>query len=240
VLSVGKLGSQDCSEVVPVIEIPGVLSFLAKGDFTTEMPGLNELIPQYRDAYGTHLPDDPIYGERAGQAIDYMPNLEVTYWGFRIMIGFGAIAAFAALVALWITRKGTVPRSKPLMRLAVLGILAPFGANAAGWIFTEMGRQPFVVAPNPNPSGVDGVFMFTAAAVSPGVDGREIVFSLVALGLVYLVLMIVEVALLARFVRAGIAGVMPEHFGTGDDDTDSNTDDADADRARDDVLAFAY
>jgi len=240
VLSVGKLGSQDCSEVVPVIEIPGVLSFLAKGDFTTEMPGLNELIPQYRDEYGTHLPDDPIYGERAGQAIDYMPNLEVTYWGFRIMIGFGAIAAFAALVALWITRKGTVPRSKPLMRLAVLGILAPFGANAAGWIFTEMGRQPFVVAPNPNPSGVDGVFMFTAAAVSPGVDGREIVFSLVALGLVYLALMIVEVALLARFVRAGIAGVMPERFGTGDDDTDSNTDDADADRARDDVLAFAY
>jgi cytochrome d ubiquinol oxidase subunit I len=247
VLSVGKLGSQDCSEVVPVVEIPGVLSFLAKGDFTTEMPGLNQLIPEYQEAYGTNLPDDPIYGERAGQTIDYMPNLEVTYWGFRIMIGFGAIAAFAALVALWITRKGTVPRSKPLMQLAILGILAPFGANAAGWIFTEMGRQPFVVVPNPNPSGVDGVFMFTAAAVSPGVDGREIVFSLVSLGLVYLVLMIVEVMLLARFVRAGVAGVMPERFGLHDDaekhDADDGGTDAGADGGagdRDDVLAFAY
>jgi len=123
------------------------------------------------------------------------------------------------------------------MGLAVLGILAPFGANAAGWIFTEMGRQPFVVAPNPNPSGVDGVFMFTAAAVSPGVDGREIVFSLVSLGLVYLILMIVEVMLLTRFVRAGVAGVMPEAFGDHDDHDD---DDPDGDAERDDVLAFAY
>jgi cytochrome d ubiquinol oxidase subunit I len=238
VLSIGKLGSQDCSEVMPVIEIPGVLSFLAKGDFTTDMPGLNELIPQYQELYGTHLPNDPIYGERSGMQVDYMPNLEVTYWGFRIMIGFGAISAFAALVALWLTRKGTVPRAKPLMQLAVFGILAPFGANAAGWIFTEMGRQPFVVVPNPNPSGVDGVFMFTAAAVSPGVDGREIVFSLVSLGLVYLVLMIVEVALIARFVRAGVAGVMPERFGVHDDaDADGGGDDT---GDRDDVLAFAY
>ncbi len=238
VLSIGSLGSQDCDEVIPVIEIPGVLSFLAKGDFTTELAGINQLIPEYRAAYGTHLPDDPIYGERAGMEIDYLPNLEVTYWGFRIMIGFGAVAAFAALVALWLTRRGTVPRPRWLMQLAVFGILAPFGANAAGWIFTEMGRQPFVVVPNPDISGVDGVFMFTAAAVSPGVDGREIVFSLVALGLVYLALMIVEVALLARFVRAGVAGVMPEAFGVTGDDTDPDADD-DA-RERDDVLAFAY
>ena len=109
--------------------------------------------------------------------------MEVTYWGFRMMIGFGGVAALAALVALWATRKGTVPASRGLMRLAVFGILAPFGANAAGWIFTEMGRQPFVVAPNPDPSGIDQVFMFTAAAVSPGVSAGEILTSLVVLDL---------------------------------------------------------
>ena len=237
VLSIGELGSQDCSKVVPIIEIPGMLSFLAKGDFTTQLPGINDLIPEYQELYGTNLPDNPIYGDRAGAEIDYMPNLEVTYWGFRIMIGFGAIAAFAGLVALWLTRKGTVPASKPLMQLAVFGILAPFGANAAGWIFTEMGRQPFVVAPNPNPSGVDGVFMSPAASVSPGVDGGEVVFSLVSLGLVYLALMVVEVMLIARFVRAGIAGVMPERFRADDDDRNGPDDDA---GNRDDVLAFAY
>ncbi len=233
VLSVGKLGAQDCSEVVPIIEIPGVLAFLAKGDFETEVPGLNELIPLYEETYGTTLPDDPKYGEYAGKEISYMPNLEVTYWGFRIMIGFGALAAFAAAVALFLTRKGTVPASKPLMQLAVVGILAPFGANVAGWVFTEMGRQPFVVAPNPNPSGVDGVFMYTAAAVSPGVEAWEMLVSLIALTLVYLLLMVAEVYLLVRYVRAGTAGVMPEQF------TDHDEHDGDAQK-RDDVLAFAY
>jgi len=232
VLSIGDLGSQDCDSIQTIVAIPGILSFLAKGDFTTEMPGINDLIPQYQEAYGTTLPDDPRYGERAGQPIQYLPLMEVTYWGFRIMIGFGALAAFAAVVALWLTRKGTVPRSRWLMRLAVFGILAPFGANIAGWVFTEMGRQPFVVAPNPNPSGTDGVYMFTAAAVSPGVTAGELIFSLVALGAVYLALLVVELTLLVRYVRAGVVGAMPELAATDDSD--------DPDARRDDVLAFAY
>ena len=229
VLAVGDLAAQDCSQVTTVIEIPGLLSFLANGDFTTEVKGVNTLVPIYQDKYGTNLPDNPILGDRAGQAIDYVPLMAVTYWGFRLMIGFGALAAFAAVVALWMTRKGTVPKSKWLMRLALLGILAPFAASAAGWVFTEMGRQPFVVAPNPTPGGIDGVFMFTASAVSPGVEPWEMIVSLVALTLVYLALLVVEVGLLWKYARAGVAGVMPE-LDESHDDTDKT----------DDVLAFAY
>jgi cytochrome bd ubiquinol oxidase subunit I len=229
VLAFGDLAAQDCSQVTTVIEIPGLLSFLANGDFTTEVKGVNTLVPIYQDKYGTNLPDNPILGDRAGQAIDYVPLMAVTYWGFRLMIGFGALAAFAALVALWMTRKGTVPQSKWLMRLALLGILAPFAASAAGWVFTEMGRQPFVVAPNPTPGGIDGVFMFTASAVSPGVEPWEMIVSLVALTLVYLALLVVEVGLLVKYTRAGVAGVMPE-LDESHDDTDKT----------DDVLAFAY
>lgn len=234
VLSVGNLGSQDCDDIVAVFEVPGLLSFLANGDFTTEVKGVNTLLPEYQEKYGKTLPDDPIYGERAGMTIDYLPVMEVTYWGFRIMIGFGGLAAFAALVALWILRKGTVPESRWLMRLAVFGILAPFGANSAGWIFTEMGRQPFVVAPNPDPSGIDGVFMFTAAAVSPGVSLAELVFSLIALTLVYAVLLVVEVKLLVIYVRGGVASAMPELAEKHDDDGGPHGKDDD------DVLAFAY
>jgi cytochrome d ubiquinol oxidase subunit I len=168
--------------------------------------------------------------------VQYVPIMWVTYWGFRMMIGFGAIAAFAAAVALWLTRKGTVPRSPWIMRLAVLGILAPFAASAAGWIFTEMGRQPFVVAPNPDASGIDGVFMFTAAAVSPGVTAGELLFSLIALTLVYAGLLVVELTLLVRYVRAGVAGAMPELGHDPDDRPDGRSDD----RSDDDVLSFAY
>ncbi|GAB3821837.1 cytochrome ubiquinol oxidase subunit I [Tessaracoccus terricola] len=232
-LSVGDLrggGATTCDDVVGVFEIPGLLSFLAHNNFTTDVKGINTLLPEYQEKYGTHLPDDPMYGERAGSEIDYLPVMEVTYWGFRLMITLGGLSAAAAAVALWLTRKGTVPGGKWLARLALLGILAPFGANSTGWIFTEMGRQPFVVAPNPTFDGIDQVFMYTAAAVSPGVSAGEMLSSLVALTLVYAVLLVVEVVLLTRYVRGGIGSAMPELNHHPDDDGERDTD----------VLSFAY
>jgi cytochrome d ubiquinol oxidase subunit I len=237
--AVGSLGSKDCKGVVDVISVPGVLGFLANGSFDTPVKGVDQLLPEYQQKYGTNLPDKSIYGARAGEKIDYVPIVEVTYWGFRLMIFFGAIAAFAALVALWLTRKGTVPRSRGLMMLAIFGILSPFAANSAGWIFTEMGRQPFVVAPNPTPGGIDGVFMFTAAAVSPGVDAGSMLFSLITLTLVYGVLMVFELKLLIKYVRAGVAGAMPELAAAPDDDAGGPTPPKGG-ASGDDVLAFAY
>jgi cytochrome bd ubiquinol oxidase subunit I len=169
--------------------------------------------------------------------------MEVTYWGFRMMIGFGGVAALAALLALWVTRKGTVPASKWLMRLAVFGILAPFGANAAGWIFTEMGRQPFVVAPNPDLNGIDQVFMFTAAAVSPGVSAGELLTSLIVLTAVYGVLLVVEVKMLVKYVRGGVVSAMPELGHKPADENEDATPGPDGSgpkKPADDVLAFAY
>jgi cytochrome d ubiquinol oxidase subunit I len=241
VLSVGNLGSKNCDDITALIEVPGILSFLAKGDFTTEVKGVNSLLDQYKADYGTHLPDNPIYGERAGQEIQYVPVMEVTYWGFRMMIGFGGVAALAALVALWLTRKGTVPASPWLMRLAVFGILAPFGANAAGWIFTEMGRQPFVVAPNPDLNGIDQVFMFTAAAVSPGVSAGELLTSLIVLAAVYGALLVVEVKLLVKYIRGGVVSAMPELANVpADENGDATPGPGGTAKPADDVLAFAY
>src|SRR3712207_2099592 len=111
-------------------------------------------------------------------------------------------------------------------------------ANAAGWIFTEMGRQPFVVHPNPEVPRTEQVYFFTAQAVSPGVSAGEVLTSLIALGTVYGALAVVEVWLLTRFVRRGVTtgdgapvpGSPPE--GTPDDDVPGGRDD--------DVLSFAY
>jgi cytochrome d ubiquinol oxidase subunit I len=157
----------------------------------------------------------------------------VTYWGFRLMIGLGMLAALISAVAFWLSRKGTVPQSRWLMRIAVAAMLLPFAANIAGWIFTEMGRQPFVVAPNPDPSGVDGVFMYVAAAVSPGVSATEMLVSLIALTAIYAVLLVVEVLLLTRYVRGGVASAMPE---LAEQPSDAEA----TDRQDEDVLAFAY
>lgn len=204
IFAIGDVSSPDC-ENVKSVTVPALLSFLANGDFDSEVRGIDDLVVEYREKYGEFYPVDERLGELSGQPIDYVPNLPVTYWGFRLMIGFGAVGAGIGVVVWWLTRK-RVPSSRWFPRLALAGIATPFLANSFGWIFTEMGRQPFVVAPNP--SGVDGVWMFTAQAVS-GLTVGEVLTSLIALTLVYGVLAVVEVFLVRKYVRGGVAAVMP-------------------------------
>ncbi len=213
VLSVGNLGSKNCDDIVAADR--GPRASCPSSPRATSPPRSRASTACSTSTRPTTAPTcrtTPSTGNGPARRSSTCPVMEVTYWGFRMMIGFGGLAACAALVALWVTRKGTVPASRGLMRLAVFGILAPFGANAAGWIFTEMGRQPFVVAPNPDPSGIDQVFMFTAAAVSPGVSAGELLTSLVVLTAVYAVLLVVEVKLLVKYIRGG---VVVGHAGTG-------------------------
>jgi cytochrome d ubiquinol oxidase subunit I len=199
VFAIGDVSSPDC-ENVKSITVPALLSFLAKGDFTSPVTGVQDLVEQYQEKYGSHYPVDPRLGDLSGKPIDYVPNLPVTYWSFRLMIGLGAVGAFAGVAVLWLTRRGRVPKTRWFPRLALASIATPFLANSFGWIFTEMGRQPFVVAPNP--SGVDGVWMFTARAVS-GLTVGEVLTSLIALTAAYGVLAVVEIVLMRRYVRAG-------------------------------------
>jgi cytochrome d ubiquinol oxidase subunit I len=224
-----KFGSQDCDDVHSVT-IPYLLSFLAHDDFSTAVPGINELEREYADSYGTTYPDDPSFGDLAGQPIDYTPLLATTYWNFRLMVGMGIASAGVAALALWTTRRGRVPTSRIGVTGALLAAGAPFVGNAAGWVFTEMGRQPFVVHPNPDVPRAEQIYFFTAQAVSPGVGAGEVLTSLIGLTLLYGALAMVEAWLLVRFVRRGITtgdgAPIPEHTAEGTPD--------------DDVLSFAY
>jgi cytochrome d ubiquinol oxidase subunit I len=243
IFAFGKFGSNECDDVHS-ITVPYILSYLAHGDFSTAVPGVNELQQEYAEAYGATYPDDPSFGDKAGEPIDYTPLLAVTYWNFRLMIGMGAVSAAVAAYALWSTRKGRVPTWRIGVYGSLLAVAAPFVANASGWIFTEMGRQPFVVYPNPDVPRAEQVYFFTAQAVSPGVGAGEVLTSLIALATVYGALAVVELWLIVRFVRRGITtddgaptpGSPPE--GTPDDDVDPQH--RGSGRDRDDVLSFAY
>jgi cytochrome d ubiquinol oxidase subunit I len=240
ILAWGKLGSNECDDVHS-ITVPYLLSYLAHGDFSTAVPGVNELQEEYAAVYGETYPDDPSFGDKAGEPIDYTPLLAVTYWNFRLMIGMGGVSASVAAYALWATRKGRVPTSRIGVYGSLLAVAAPFVANASGWIFTEMGRQPFVVHPNPDVPVEDQVYFFTAQAVSPGVSAAEVWASLIALTLVYGALAVVELWLLTGFVRRGVTtgdgAPVPGH--SPEDGPDDDIDPPRRDRD-DDVLSFAY
>ncbi|MGY1916623.1 cytochrome ubiquinol oxidase subunit I [Blastococcus sp. SYSU DS0973] len=239
----GKLGSNECDDVHS-ITVPYLLSYLAHGDFSTAVPGVNDLQEAYSEVYGATYPDDPSFGNKAGEPIDYTPVLSVTYWSFRLMIGMGAVSAGVAGYALWATRRGRTPTSRIGVHGSLLAVAAPFVANATGWIFTEMGRQPFVVYPNPDVPVDEQVYFFTAQGVSPGVTAAEVWTSLIGLTLVYGALAVVELWLIGRFVRRGVT--------TGDhtpaqpapvpgETAEGGSGGADVPRrSDDDVLSFAY
>ena len=235
-----KLGSNECDDVHS-ITIPYILSFLAHSDFSSAVPGVNELQQEYAAVYGATYPDDPSFGDKAGEPIDYTPVLAVTYWGFRLMIGMGLVSAAVAAYALWSTRRGRVPTSRIGVYGSLLAVGAPFVGNAAGWIFTEMGRQPFVVYPNPDTPVGEQVYFFTAQAVSPGITAAEVWTSLISLAVLYGALAVVEVGLIVRFARTGVTEgdtTPTPGIGTGKAPEDPPT--RPEDDTSDDVLQFAY
>ena len=166
-----SVGSLDGSDATTIIKVPGLLSFLATGDFNGEVKGINPLQDEYAAEYG----DDALTASDS-----YKPVIPVTYWSFRFMIGLGLLGAAGAALILWLTRG-----SKDLKKwVGTLGLLLPVimvFANSWAWMFTEMGRQPWIVFG----------LMSTASGVSPGV-AWEVWVSVIVFTLLYGVLAVVE------------------------------------------------
>ena len=111
-----------------------------------------------------------------------------------MMVGAGTLMFLLAAYGLWkVVRKG-VPENALYLKLMFWAIALPYIANSAGWIFTEVGRQPWLVF------GLQK----TIDGVSPAVGVGEVLFSLIAFTLVYGILMVADVVLLKKYAAAGI------------------------------------
>jgi cytochrome d ubiquinol oxidase subunit I len=132
------------------IEIPNGLSLLAQGSLHARVEGLEQVPEQDR------------------------PPVNLVHWSFQIMVGLGtlllALAAWFAL-AWWRTRD--LPRSRWFLRAASLAGLGAVLALEAGWVTTEVGRQPWIVyglmrtrdAVNPAPGLQVGLYVVTGVYV---------------------------------------------------------------------------
>src|SRR5699024_10422471 len=98
----------------------------------------------------------------------------------------------AALALYWLW-KGRPMRHRGWYWAALGVMFLPLLANSWGWIFTEMGRQPWLVF------GLMG----TSSGVSPGTTTAEVATSMVGFTLLYGMLAVIEVGLIVRYTRAG-------------------------------------
>lgn len=163
-LYIGGIVNEDKKEVSHKIEIPGALSFLAFGDFDAEVKGLND------------FPDDE------------KPPVAITHYAFQIMVGLGGMLAGLAIIYLLSLKFNNWQNRRLFMKLFALAAPLGFIALEAGWIVTEVGRQPWIIH----------MVMRTAEAVTPmpGVQYTALMYLLI-----YLVLAVALIWLMKRQIR---------------------------------------
>jgi cytochrome d ubiquinol oxidase subunit I len=158
------------------ITIPRLLSYMGTGSFDGEVQGLNQLQAQEEKAYG---PDN------------YMPNVELMYWSMRVMAYLGVLMFLVAAVGAWLYRRQTLEKARWFLRAAIVAMAFPFIAATAGWVLTEMGRQPWIVQN----------LLKTSDAHSPSVSSATIGVSLGVFVALYVVLGVVDFILMRRYAR---------------------------------------
>jgi cytochrome d ubiquinol oxidase subunit I len=155
-----------------------VLSLLSTNTLHGKVEGINQLQAQDVKKYGPG---------------NYIPNLAVTYWTFRLMIGAGILMIVLSLAGLVLQRRGRIERSRWFHWAAIVGILLPVLANWTGWIFTEIGRQPWVVYG----------LLKTSDARSPNVTSADVIITLGGFIVVFAILTAVGGYLMLREAKHG-------------------------------------
>ena len=191
--SAAQFGGFSSSKQSPteIIPIPHLLSVLGTGTWGGGVTGLDQLQRQYQKKYGPG---------------NYIPNVAIQYWSMRTMAGLGALVLVFALWGGWLLLRGTLRRSRIFLWLSVWAVVTPFLMNTAGWLLTESGRQPWIV------QGLQK----TVNANSPSVTATDIWISLIAFIVVYIVLAAVDLGLMLRYSRRGLAQADAEAAETGE------------------------
>jgi cytochrome bd ubiquinol oxidase subunit I len=172
---IGGFSAQDPDPSVS-ITIPRLLSYMGTGSFNGEVQGLNQLQAQEQKAYGPG---------------NYMPDVELMYWSMRVMAYMGVLLFLVAAVGAWLYRRRTLEKARWYLWTAIVAMAFPFIAATAGWVLTEMGRQPWIV---------QGLLK-TSQANSPSVSSATIGASLGVFVVLYVVLGVVDFVLMRRYAR---------------------------------------
>ena len=134
---------------------------------------------------------------------DRQPPVAPVFFAFRVMVGMGVLMLAVSWTATWFTlRREQHPRW--LLRTLAAMTFSGWVAVLAGWLVTEIGRQPYLVY---------GVL--TTAEAASSVPASNIAITLIAYFIVYVLLLISYLVVVTQLARAA-AGVEPSEPATGE------------------------
>ena len=162
--------------------------------YAVEIPKLSSLVLK-------HSLDAPLAGLDSLPRKDW-PPVPIVFWSFRIMVGLGMLMLLLGATSLLARWRGALYRWSPLHRFAVAMGPAGFVAVLAGWITTEVGRQPYTVYG----------LLRTAQSASP-LHGPAVAASLTAFVVIYFSVFAMGVLYILRLMaqppHAGESGIEP-------------------------------
>ncbi len=185
--SLFQVGGFSADDPTPsfALEIPYLLSFLATNTFTGKVEGMNQVQASAQAKYGPG---------------NYVPDVKLAYWTMRGMAYIGSLSMMIALLGGFLYWRGTLERSRWFLKVAVAGISLPFITSLIGWVFTETARQPWVAYG----------LLKTADGLSQSVGSGEIIASLTAFMLLYIVIGITAFVLLRRYAILDPPPALPD------------------------------
>ncbi|WP_257667874.1 cytochrome ubiquinol oxidase subunit I [Parapedobacter tibetensis] len=148
---IGGIPDEEQETVKYAIKIPGLLSFLAHGDVDKPVMGLKD-IPK-----------------------DEWPPVAITHYAFQLMVTLGMLLVLLSLLYFFaLTKRKTWLVSRWFLRLFVIATPMGYIAVEAGWVVTEVGRQPWIIhgimrtadAVTPMPGIVYSFYLFTGVFLS--------------------------------------------------------------------------
>jgi len=149
-------------------------------------------IPALASIYLTHDIDGVVQGMKAFPREDRPPVIPV-FFAFRVMVGIGVLMLGVVVWSWWLRARKRLFDSRPFLAACQAMLPLGFVAVIAGWIVTEVGRQPWVVYG----------LLRTRDAVSPSLTGTDVLISLILYIAVYAVVFGAGVYYLVRLVRTG-------------------------------------
>jgi cytochrome d ubiquinol oxidase subunit I len=146
-------------------------------------------IPHGLSLLAFHTPNALIKGLDQESQQDW-PNVRLVHTCFQVMVGCGSLLSLFAVVTAWLAwKRGPLSKKTLFLKAAVLAGPLGFVALEAGWMVTELGRQPWIIYH----------LMRTRDAVT---SMPNITITFAVMTLVYLVLGIIVVWLLGKHVIA--------------------------------------
>ncbi|MFC7331542.1 cytochrome ubiquinol oxidase subunit I [Rhodocista pekingensis] len=156
--------------------------------FSIEVPNLGSLIL-------THDWNGVVTGLKEVPPADRPPVLPV-FFSFRVMVGLGLIMLAVGGYSLWLRYRGRLYDTRWFLRTLVWCTPIGFLAILAGWITTEVGRQPWTVYG----------LLRTADSVSPAITGPGVLASLITFFVVYCIVFSAGTYYLVRLFQRGPGG----------------------------------